>query len=108
MAFAVTDVPFDPRTIPESYVVLRDIPKIPYGTSLLEPAEAARHLSSRTPALVCENECVIVTGTSLLDAFDRLEVAEFSAKSIIGSAGLGPIVHISASDIEDLRVSFGL
>ncbi len=108
MAFAVTDVPFDARTIPESYIVLRDVQKIPPGTSLLDPAETARHLSSRAPALVCENDCVIVTGTSLLDAFDRLEVAEFSARSIIGSAGLGPIVHIGASDIEDIRASFGL
>jgi L-fuculose-phosphate aldolase len=108
MAFAVTDVPFDARTIPESYILLRDIQKIPYGMSLLDPAEAARHLSSRTPVLICENDCVIVTGTSLLDAFDRLEVAEYSAKSIIGSAGLGPVVHIDESDIEDIRVSFGL
>ncbi len=108
MAFAVTDVPFDARTIPESYIVLRDIHKIPYGTSLEDTAETAQNLSSQTPALICENECVIVTGTSLLNAFDRLEVAEFSAKSIIGSVGLGPIVHIDGPDIEDIRVSFGL
>ena len=57
---------------------------------------------------MCENECVIVTGTSLLDAFDRLEVAEFTARSIIGSAGLGPIVHIAGPEIEDIRVTFGL
>ena len=108
MAFAVTGVPFDARTIPESYIVLRDIRRIPYGTSLSGPAETARHLASRTPVLVCENECVIVTGTSLLDAFDRLEVAEFTARSIIGSAGLGPIVHIAGPEIEDIRVTFGL
>jgi L-fuculose-phosphate aldolase len=108
MAFAVTDAPFDARTIPESYILLRDVQKIPYGATLADPAATARHLSSRTPVLVCENECVIVTGTSLLDAFDRLEVAEFSAKSIIGSAGLGPIVHIGGADVEDIRVAFGL
>jgi L-fuculose-phosphate aldolase len=108
MAFAVTDVPFDARTIPESYIVLRDMRKVPYGTSILDPAETARQLSPQRPALICENECVIVTGTSLLSAFDRLEVAEFSARSIIGSARLGPIVHIGGPDIEDLRAAFDL
>jgi L-fuculose-phosphate aldolase len=81
---------------------------VPRGTSTLDPAETARQLSPQSPALLCENECVIVTGTSLLSAFDRLEVAEFSARSILGSAGLGPIVHIGGSDIEDIRVAFGL
>jgi L-fuculose-phosphate aldolase len=49
-----------------------------------------------------------VTGASLLDAFDRLEVAEFSARSIVASVGLGPVVHIDGADIEDIRASFGL
>jgi L-fuculose-phosphate aldolase len=108
MAFAVTDVTFDARTIPESYIVLRDMPKVPYGPSLWDPTATARQLSPHSPALICENECVIVTGTSLLGAFDRLEVAEFSARSIIGSAGLGPIVHIGGADIDDLREAFDL
>ena len=108
MAFAVTDVPFDPRTIPESYILLRNIHKIPYGMSHFEREETAKKLSAKTPALICENDCVIVTGTSLLNAFDRLEVAEFSAKSIIESLGLGSIVHIAQSDISDIDKAFGL
>jgi L-fuculose-phosphate aldolase len=32
MAFAVTDAVFDPRTIPESYILLREIQKIPFET----------------------------------------------------------------------------
>ncbi len=108
MAFAVTDTAFDPRTIPESYVVLRDIRKIPFGQNLLEREAVARQLSPRTPALICGNDSVIVTGKSLLGAFDRLEVAEFSAKSIIEALGLGPIVHIAPKDIEDIEVNFRL
>ena len=108
MAFAVTDTPFDPRTIPESYILLRDIQKIAFAQNLLEREAVARMLSPRTPALICENDSVIVTGKSLLNAFDRLEVAEFSAKSIIEALGLGPIVHIGAADIKDIELSFGL
>lgn len=108
MAFAVTDTVFDPRTIPESYILLRETRKIPFGQNLLEREVTARKLSAKTPALICENDCVIVTGKSLLNAFDRLEVAEFSAKSIIEALGLGPIVHIPPADIKDLELSFGL
>ena len=108
MAFAVTDAPFDPRTIPESFILLRNTHKIPFGTTFLDPGATARELSPASPALICENDCVVVTGKSLLNAFDRLEVAEFSAKSIIESLGLGPIVHIGAGDIADIEAAFKL
>jgi len=108
MAFAVTDADFDPRTIPESYIVLRGIHKIPFGMTVSLLEETAAALSPRTPALICENDSVIITGTTLLNAFDRLEVAEFSAKSIIESFPLGPIVHISDADIADIERAFKL
>jgi L-fuculose-phosphate aldolase len=108
MAFAVTDTPFDPRTIPESYVVLRGIHKIPFGTSVFEPDKISSELSARSPVLISENDSVIVTGETLLNAFDRLEVAEFSAKSIIESTSLGPVVHIGDQDIRDIETAFNL
>lgn len=108
MAFAVTDTEFDPRTIPESYILLRDITKVPFGSSFLQPAMTAAMISAKTPAIICENDCIIVTGQSLLNAFDRLEVAEFTARSILGSIDLGDIVHISKQEIQDIDVAFGL
>lgn len=108
MAFAVTNAVFDPRTIPESYILLRQIAKVPFGVSFLDPALVARALSIKTPAVICENDCVIVTGSSLLNAFDRLEVAEFTAKSILASTAIGDIVHISDREIHDINVAFKL
>ena len=108
MAFAVTDTSFDPRTIPESYILLRDTVRIPFGTSFLDPKKTASIISPRTPAIISENDCLIVTGSSLLNAFDRLEVAEFTAKSILTSIGLGGIIHISDRDIQDINVAFKL
>jgi len=58
--------------------------------------------------VICENDCVIVTGSSLLNAFDRLEVAEFTAKSILASTAIGAIVHISDREIQDINVAFRL
>jgi L-fuculose-phosphate aldolase len=108
MAFAVTDTAFDPRTIPESYILLRDTGRIPFGTSYLDLPKTASIISPRTPAIISENDCLIVTGSSLLNAFDRLEVAEFTAKSILASIGLGEIIHISDREIQDIHVAFKL
>ena len=53
-----------------------------------------------------ENDCVIVTGSSLLGAFDRLEVMESTANSILNSRELGDVVHISDQEIADLKKAF--
>lgn len=108
MAFAVTEQVFDPKTIPESYIQLMDAKKIPFGQSFMDLEGTAAMLNKRTPLLIAENDCVIVTGKSLLHAFDRLEVAEFTAKSIIQSKDLGPIIHINEQEIKDIDIAFNL
>jgi len=108
MAFAVTDAKFDPRTIPESYILLRDVKRLPYGEIYTKQDETAAEFSEVTPAVMVENECVIVTGSSLLQAFDRLEVMESTAHSIINSGAIGDIVHITQEEVDDLKIAFNL
>ncbi len=108
MAFAVTDTVFDPRTIPESYILLRDVKRMAYGQNYTKQDETAAYFGEVTPAAVVENDCVIVTGSTLLQAFDRLEVMESTAHSIINAADVGEIVHISDEEIDDLKVAFHL
>lgn len=108
MAFAITNTEFDSRTIPESYIMLRSVQKLPFGASFLQPEMTADLFTETTPVVLCENDCVIVTGSSLLNAFDRLEVAEYSADAIINSHILGPIVQISDQEIADIHVAFRL
>ena len=108
MAFAITDAVFDPRTIPESYILLRDVKRMPYGQNYTQQELTAEYFGEVTPAAMVENDCVIVTGSTLLQAFDRLEVMESTAHSIINSVDLGGIVHISDSEINDLKVAFKL
>jgi len=108
MAFAVTEEPFDSRTIPESYILLRNVPKLPYGCSFMQPAMTAETFSKNSPLVIVENDCVIVTGSSLLNAFDRLEVAEYSAKAIISSRHIGGIVSINDQEIADIEKNFPL
>ena len=40
-AFSVTDAVFDTRTIPESYIFLREVQRIPYGLQFQEPEQLA-------------------------------------------------------------------
>lgn len=108
MAFAITDADLDPRTIPESYILLRDVTNIPYQQLYTDYEQAAACFGPATPAMIVENDCVIVTGDSLLQAFDRLEVMETTAHSVINSANLGSIIHITGKEIDDLKVAFHL
>ena len=108
MAFALTDMQFDPRTIPESYIMLRQIEKIPFSAMYLKKNEVADKYSENTPVLICENNQILATGDSLLSAFDRLEVTEATAHSIIAAQDIAPIVNISKSEIEEINEAFGL
>jgi len=108
MAFAVTDVEFDSRTIPESYIMLRNVPKLPFGSSFLQPELTAKEIRPDVPVVVVENDCVIVTGNSLLNAFDRLEVLEYSAKAIIAAQELGEIIKINDEEVKEIDVAFNL
>ncbi len=108
MAFAVTDAPLDSRTIPESYILMRNIPKLDFGMNYLKPKETAAVFKENTPIALIKNDCAIVTGDSLLNAFDRLEVAEYSARAIIAARDLGEVVAINDKEIEDIEEAFHL
>ena len=108
MAFAVTDEPLDSRTIPESYILMRNIPKLEFGSNYMKPKDTAAVFVENTPIAIIEHDCVIVTGSGLLNAFDRLEVAEYSAKAIIAARDLGEVVAINDSEIDEIIDAFHL
>lgn len=108
MAFAVTDEPLDSRTIPESYILMRTIPKLDFGANYMHPKETAAVFKENTPMAIIKNDCFIVTGSGLLNAFDRLEVAEYSAKAIIAAKDLGQVVAINDEEIDEIKKAFNL
>lgn len=109
MAFAVTDVDFNALLIPESYIALRDVEKIPYGMSFQQPEAVAEKISLSHPVLIERNDCVITVGTSLLNAFDRLEVMDYSARSLIYTSVLAePVVNITDEEVKVINEAFHL
>ena len=107
-AFSVTTTPFDARTIPESYVFLRNVQRVPYGVQYRTGGAIADYLSPMSPAAILENDGVLVTGSSVLDAFDRLEVLESTAEAVIQAKSIGEVAAMSDDVIEELREAFGL
>ncbi|MBO4251560.1 MAG: class II aldolase/adducin family protein [Clostridia bacterium] len=108
MAFGATHTPLDSRTIPESYIAMRDIAVLPFGTNITDPKRLSAAISVHSPVVLIQNDSVISTGNTLINAFDRLEVAEFTANTVIHAKMIGDIVMISDNEVSDINKAFHL
>jgi L-fuculose-phosphate aldolase len=106
-AFSVTATPLDSRTIPESFLLLRDVAVIPFGLQYEEGERLAALVSPERPVALVENDGALVLGTSVLDAFDRLEVLEATAEAVINSRAIGEVQRMSDGSIDELVRAFG-
>ena len=106
MAFSVIHKELDVRTIPESWIFLQDVMNVKYGEQFAGANSIADDITLGSPLAVIENDSVVSVGSSLTLAFDRLEIGEFSAKSLVMGNGLGEFQPMSEADVEDLRVAF--
>ena len=68
----------------------------------------ADFVSPPSPAAILENDGVLVTGSSVLDAFDRLEVLESNAKAVINARAIGEVSVMPKAVIDELRSAFNL
>jgi L-fuculose-phosphate aldolase len=105
-AFSVTGVPLDTRTIPESYLVLRQIRQVKYGIQFQNYAELARQVSPRQPVAILENDGVLVIGSDILEAYDRLEVLESTAEAILNCRAIGELAPMPEEVIRQLEKTF--
>ncbi len=107
MAHAITGTKFNVRTIPESWIFLQDVPSIPFGL-FYNDIDCVVEMFNRNHIVLVENYGVLAGGDKLLDAFDYLEVAEFSANSLVMASAIGSLCPISDKEIEDLKVAFNV
>ena len=107
-AFSVTGVPLDSRTIPESYIVIREVGRFAYGMQFSDAEGVAERISARRPAGLLENDGVLVAGGDILEAFDRLEVLESTAEAIINCHAVGTLAPMPEAVTRELdRVFLG-
>jgi len=105
-AFSVTGAALDSRTIPESYVVVRQVGRAPYGLQFGDGRELAQLISPARPAVILENDGVLVTGADVLEAFDRLEVLESTAEAIINCRAVGSLRPLPDEVTRELDAAF--
>jgi L-fuculose-phosphate aldolase len=106
MAFGVSDATLNMRTIPESWILLQDILAVDFGAPGQDLEAFARLFVPERPAVLVRHRALCVTGATPLQAFDRLEVAELSARALILGQQLGGVSPMNKHQIEALRRRF--
>jgi L-fuculose-phosphate aldolase len=101
-AFSVTGAVLDSRTIPESYIVIRQVGRVPYGLQFEDAGALSAEVSPRRPAVLLQNDGVMVTGADVLEAFDRLEVLESTAEAIINCHAIGTLTPMPEAVTREL------
>lgn len=81
MPFTLTATRLKLDIIPENSVLPFELPLVEYGLNYLEPQKTAKLFDEKTPAVLLENDGIIITGNSLHQAFDRFEAADFAARA---------------------------
>lgn len=106
-AFSISTAVLDTRTIPESYLYLKDVKTISFSDVLNEPDAVGAKMGHDNPVALLEHNGALVAGKTVLDAFDRLEVLEATAEAIIQSKPLGIIKPMDEAVIKELETAYG-
>lgn len=108
MCYAVTNTEINSRALPESYIMMRDIARVPFVPFNELPSLVSDNINCCTHNVLIENNMLITTGNSPIQAFDRLEVSEVTAKILIDCMDIGIAQNISNEEIEKIDNAFGL
>jgi L-fuculose-phosphate aldolase len=66
----------------------------------------AKRCSANQPALILENDGVLVCGGDILEAYDRLEVLESTAEALVDSRSIGELAPMPEKALRGLEVTF--
>jgi L-fuculose-phosphate aldolase len=78
------------------------VTRVGFGLQFEDPDAVAREISPKRPAIVLENDGVLVAGSDVLQAFDRLEVLESTAEAIINTCPIGKLSPMPAEVTREL------
>ena len=68
--------------------------------------EIAKSMATTKPLAIVNNECVITIGKNLIKAFDRMEVTDYSARSIISACSIAQITPINDEQSDEIDRTF--
>lgn len=104
--FGTAGIPLPSRTIPESYILVREPVSISFRATIRDPGSVAAVLCPDNPIALIHNDGALALGASVLDAFDRLEVLEATAAAVIASRLLGGLTPMNDEQLAELRDVF--
>jgi len=113
LSFGITGVPYDARTLTEAYAIMQDVEELPFRKVLRDGSLLADALKESTPVVLIDHGGLVAAGGTVLQALDRIEVAEVSMKAALRSRQLesisaGSPVKLDDESIEAIKDFFGL
>ncbi|MBP3409838.1 MAG: class II aldolase/adducin family protein, partial [Clostridia bacterium] len=108
MGYAVSGKPFESETMSEGYVILGEVQQAKCENGVLDEDKIASMFGYRKNIVQLDNRCAIITGENLFKTFDKAEVLEYGAASVIAACGLGRPVPLSEAEIKHTNKELGL
>lgn len=105
MAHAITEQKPDPATLPESWLFLQHLHLLTFSEATSNPSLIPISFRNAT-TLIIANDSVTVTGNSLFQAFDRLELAEFTAQSMALTRSFGRCCRLTEQQLDELNKTY--
>lgn len=97
---------FKAKLIPESFIILRKIVVKDEVFTEIKFESYLQELNVESPMMIFKSGDVIITGNTLYQIYDRLEVLDFSIQVLRKSLKIGIPQFLSVSQIEELRERF--
>jgi L-fuculose-phosphate aldolase len=102
-AFAAAHQELPENILPELIATIGHIPLVPYGRpSSAKLADALSPYCRKHNVFLLQNHGATAVGKSILEAYQRLEVAEAYAKTVWAAAALGGVKPLPQCAIDDL------
>jgi L-fuculose-phosphate aldolase len=112
VGLTVAGVSMERPVVPEAILALGGIPTVPYESPTTEDVAAGvLPYARRYDAFVLERHGPVALGTSLAEAFARLEVIEHTAKitvAALSAGGARPIPEDEAAHLREMAIRAGL
>jgi L-fuculose-phosphate aldolase len=103
VAFTLAGLSLDLCVIPEVVVTIGTIPTAPYGTPGTEELpDSLRGLLRCSDVVLLERHGALTLGTSLIDAFRKLEVIEHTATILYYARTLGGVKELTGEQVAKL------
>ncbi|MDE6550598.1 MAG: class II aldolase/adducin family protein [Clostridia bacterium] len=98
----------DSRTLPESYIMMRQVLRYPALSDIENKEKIAKNITEVNPVAIIDNSCVVCGGKTINKAFDRLEVCEATAKAYYITKSIGKALNIEDKEIKKIEDYFNL